>query len=156
MTSLMKKLMLATAVVAAPMMIATTASAEGEKYILVSHAPDSDSWWNTVKNGIALAGEQMDVEVEYRNPPTGDLADMARIIEQAAASNPNGTISSSFSFTMKDVPPIMADAFARYEALFKPNQAGIPPKSTAPKRSASVSELMVVVTDAPGIPQMLP
>ena len=56
MTSLMKKLMLATAVVAAPMMIATTASAEGEKYILVSHAPDSDSWWNTVKNGIALAG----------------------------------------------------------------------------------------------------
>ena len=40
MTSLMKKLMLATAVVAAPMMIATTASAEGEKYILVSHAPD--------------------------------------------------------------------------------------------------------------------
>ena len=57
-----------------------------EKYILVSHAPDSDSWWNTIKNGLALAGKQMGVEVEYRNPPTGDLADMARIIEQAAAS----------------------------------------------------------------------
>ena len=37
----------------------------------------------------------MDVEVEYRNPPTGDLADMARIIEQAAASNPNGIITTS-------------------------------------------------------------
>ncbi|WP_170361549.1 sugar ABC transporter substrate-binding protein [Ruegeria arenilitoris] len=73
---------------------ATGVAAEGEKYILVSHAPDSDSWWNTIKNGIALAGEQMGVEVEYRNPPTGDLADMARIIDQAAASGPNGIITT--------------------------------------------------------------
>ena len=65
-----------------------------EKYILVSHAPDSDSWWNTIKNGLALAGKQMGVEVEYRNPPTGDLADMARIIQQAAASGPNGIITT--------------------------------------------------------------
>ncbi|WIY25692.1 sugar ABC transporter substrate-binding protein [Parasedimentitalea psychrophila] len=104
MTSLMKKLMLATAVVATPMMIATTASAEGEKYILVSHAPDSDSWWNTVKNGLALAGEQMNVEVEYRNPPTGDLADMARIIEQAAASQPNGIITTLSDFDVLSGP----------------------------------------------------
>ena len=72
----------------------TPAMAEGERYILVSHAPDSDSWWNTIKNGLALAGEQLGVEVEYRNPPTGDLADMARIIEQAAASGPNGIITT--------------------------------------------------------------
>ena len=71
-----------------------TSFADGERYILVSHAPDSDSWWNTIKNGIALAGKQLDVEVEYRNPPTGDLADMARIIEQAAATNPNGIITT--------------------------------------------------------------
>ena len=70
------------------------AQAAGEKYILVSHAPDSDSWWNTIKNGLALAGKQMGVKVEYRNPPTGDLADMARIIEQAAASGPNGIITT--------------------------------------------------------------
>ena len=43
MNSLMKKLALATAIVAAPLMVATTAAAEGERYILVSHAPDSDS-----------------------------------------------------------------------------------------------------------------
>jgi hypothetical protein len=76
---------------AAPVPERTTASAEGERYVLVSHAPDSDSWWNTIKNGIALAGEQMGVEVEYRNPPTGDLADMARIIEQAAAPAPTAS-----------------------------------------------------------------
>ena len=94
MTSLFKKLALATALVAAPIMALAPAQAAGEKYVLVSHAPDSDSWWNTIKNGIALAGEQMGVEVEYRNPPTGDLADMARIIEQAAASGPNGIITT--------------------------------------------------------------
>lgn len=91
----MKKILTALAAVAlASTAMVATASAAGEKYVLVSHAPDSDSWWNTIKNGIALAGEQMNVEVEYRNPPTGDLADMARIIEQAAASGPNGIITT--------------------------------------------------------------
>ncbi len=82
----------------------TNALAAGEKYILVSHAPDSDSWWNTIKNGIALAGKQMDVEVEYRNPPTGDLADMARIIQQAAASNPNGIITTLSDYDVLSGP----------------------------------------------------
>ncbi|MEP0521275.1 MAG: sugar ABC transporter substrate-binding protein [Hyphomicrobiales bacterium] len=84
--------------------LASVANAEGEKYILVSHAPDSDSWWNTIKNGIALAGDQMGVEVEYRNPPTGDLADMARIIEQAAASGPNGIITTLADFDVLSGP----------------------------------------------------
>ncbi len=81
----------------------TAVYAEGERYVLVSHAPDSDSWWNTIKNALALAAEQMDVEVEYRNPPTGDLADMARIIEQAAASGPDGIIT-----TLAD-PDVLSD-----------------------------------------------
>ena len=85
-------------------MLTTTASAEGEKYILVSHAPDSDSWWNTIKNGLALAADQMGVEVEYRNPPSGDLADMARIIEQAAASGPNGIITTLSDFDVLSGP----------------------------------------------------
>ena len=88
------KTVAATAVAAAALVAGTAAQADGERYVLVSHAPDSDSWWNTIKNGLALAGEQMGVEVEYRNPPTGDLADMARIIEQAAASGPHGIITT--------------------------------------------------------------
>ncbi len=68
------------------------ALAEGERFVLVSHAPDSDSWWNTIKNAIKVAGDQMDVTVEYRNPPTGDLADMARIVEQATAAKADGII----------------------------------------------------------------
>jgi simple sugar transport system substrate-binding protein len=104
MMSLTKKLALAVAVFAAPVLSGATASAEGERYVLVSHAPDSDSWWNTIKNGIALAGKQMNVEVEYRNPPTGDLADMARIIEQAAASSPNGIITTLADYDVLSGP----------------------------------------------------
>jgi simple sugar transport system substrate-binding protein len=89
---------------AAALLAGTSAQAEGERYVLVSHAPDSDSWWNTIKNGIALAGEQMGVEVEYRNPPTGDLADMARIIEQAAASGPDGIITTLADFDVLSGP----------------------------------------------------
>ena len=81
MKKLMKNLLGAIALTVGLTLATGVAQAAGhEKYILVSHAPDSDSWWNTIKNGLALAGKQMGVEVEYRNPPTGDLADMARII----------------------------------------------------------------------------
>ncbi|GFE64317.1 sugar ABC transporter substrate-binding protein [Litoreibacter roseus] len=104
MKSLLKTIALSAVALAAPVLTATTAAAEGERYVLVSHAPDSDSWWNTIKNGIALAGEQMNVEVEYRNPPTGDLADMARIIEQAAASGPNGIITTLADYDVLSGP----------------------------------------------------
>ena len=83
---------------------ASVAQAQGERFVLISHAPDSDSWWNTIKNAIELAGDQMDVEVEYRNPPTGDLADMARIVEQAAASNPDGIIVTIADFDVLEGP----------------------------------------------------
>ncbi|AUM73751.1 sugar ABC transporter substrate-binding protein [Paracoccus jeotgali] len=100
----MKKILKTLAVAAAIAPLPLTAMADGEKYVLVSHAPDSDSWWNTIKNAIALAGEQMGVEVEYRNPPTGDIADMARIIEQAAASGPNGIITTLADYDVLQQP----------------------------------------------------
>lgn len=104
MTSLFKKLVMTTALLAAPLLVATQAMADGERYVLVSHAPDSDSWWNTVKNGIKLAGTQMGVTVEYVNPPSGDIADMARLIDQAAASKPNGIITTLADFDVLKGP----------------------------------------------------
>jgi len=108
MKSFVKTVALATAVMAAPLMAMATAAGD-EKYLLVSHAPDSDSWWNTIKNGIALTGDQMGVEVEYSNPPTGDLADMARIIEQATASGPTGIITTLSDFDVLSGPIRAAD-----------------------------------------------
>lgn len=95
----------AAALMAAGMAAAPGAAvAAGEKFVLVSHAPDSDSWWNTIKNAIEVAGEQMDVKVDYRNPPTGDLADMARIVEQASAADPNGIIVTIADFDVLQGP----------------------------------------------------
>jgi simple sugar transport system substrate-binding protein len=71
-----------------------------DRYVLISHAPDSDSWWNTIKNAVKQAGEDFNVKVEYRNPPTGDLADMSRLIEQAAASNADGVITTIADFNV--------------------------------------------------------
>ena len=104
MKSVMKTLLATATVVLTPLMAVSTAQAEGETYVLVSHAPDSDTWWNTIKNGIALAGKQVGANVEYRNPPTGDIADMARIIEQAAASAPDGIITTLADFDVLKGP----------------------------------------------------
>ena len=76
-----------------------TAHAAG-KYVLISHAPDSDSWWNTIKNAVKQAGEDYGVQVDYRNPPNGDLADMARLIEQAAAQGYDGVITTIADFNV--------------------------------------------------------
>src|SRR5262249_11836259 len=75
-------------------LLLSAGAAHADKYVLISHAPDSDSWWNTIKNAIKQAGEDYAVQVDYRNPPSGDLADMARLIEQAAAANYDGVITT--------------------------------------------------------------
>ncbi len=128
-----------TALAAAATLAATSFSvpayAEGERYVLVSHAPDSDSWWNTIKNGIDLAGEQLGVTVEYRNPPTGDLADMARIIEQAAASKPNGIITTLADFDVLRGP--IEDAVAQGINVIIMN-------SGTPEQAREVGALMYV------------
>lgn len=107
MKAMLRSLAMGTALVVAPL---AAAADDDLTYVLVSHAPDSDSWWNTVKNGIALAGDQMGVTVEYRNPPTGDIADMARIIEQATAAGPNGIITTLADYDVLQGP--ISDAVA--------------------------------------------
>ena len=135
MKPMFKKIAIATAAALALGGAVGSAQAEGEKFILVSHAPDSDSWWNTIKNGIALAGEQVGAEVEYRNPPTGDIADMARIIEQAAASSPDGIITT------------LADPDVLSQPIKDAVDAGIPViiiNSGTPEQAADVGALMYV------------
>ncbi len=48
--------------VAAALAAAGAAFAADAKFVLISHAPDSDSWWNTIKNAIKQAGEDFNVE----------------------------------------------------------------------------------------------
>ncbi|WP_233862909.1 sugar ABC transporter substrate-binding protein [Paraburkholderia adhaesiva] len=74
------------------------AQAADAHFVLISHAPDSDSWWNTIKNAIKQADEDFNVQTDYRNPPNGDIADMARLIEQAAARNYDGVATTIADF----------------------------------------------------------
>ena len=78
----MKKILqsLALGALLATTALAGAAHADGEKFVWISHGPDSDSWFNVIKNAIKVTNEQMGVTTEYRNPPTGDLADMARLV----------------------------------------------------------------------------
>lgn len=102
--------------------LATVARAE-TRFVLVSHAPDSDSWWNTIKNAIKQAGEDFGVAVDYRNPPSGDLADMARIVEQAAARNYDGVIASIADFDVLKKP--MAQVVAKKIPLITINSGTV-------------------------------
>ncbi|PXW16832.1 sugar ABC transporter substrate-binding protein [Paraburkholderia caballeronis] len=77
---------------------AMPARAADAHFVLISHAPDSDSWWNTIKNAIQQADDDFNVQTDYRNPPNGDIADMARLIEQAAARNYDGVITTIADF----------------------------------------------------------
>lgn len=88
------------AVLTTALVISSSLAAADGKIAFISHAPDSDSWWNTIKNSIKQAGEDYGVQVDYRNPANGDLADMARLIEQAAAQGYDGVVVSIADFNV--------------------------------------------------------
>ena len=78
--------------------ISAGALAANGKFVVISHAPDADPFWNVVKNGIADAQKDFGVTVDYRNPPNGDLSDMVRLLEQAAAHNYDGVATTIADF----------------------------------------------------------
>lgn len=87
------------------------AQAEDEQFVWISHGPDSDSWFNVIKNAIKVTNEQMGVNTEYRNPPSGDLADMARIVQQASAAGVDGIIVTIADYSVLEGP--IKDAVAK-------------------------------------------
>lgn len=101
-------------------------AAAGGHYVLISHAPDSDAWWNTIKNAVKDASQDFGIQVDYRNPPNGDLADMARLIEQSAARNYDGVAFSIADFsvlskaatrvTAKQIPLVTINSGTREES----------------------------------------
>jgi len=72
--------------------LTSAAHADNERFVWISHGPDSDNWFNVIKNAIQITNQQMGVQTEYRNPPTGDLADMARIVQQSSAAGVDGMV----------------------------------------------------------------
>ncbi len=64
------------------------------KIIVVSHGQASDPFWSVVQKGVAQAGEDMGVTVEYQAPTTFDMVAMAQLIDAAVATAPDGLIVS--------------------------------------------------------------
>jgi simple sugar transport system substrate-binding protein len=61
---------------------------------VVTHGQASSPFWAIVRNGAEAAGRQTDVLVDYRAPDTYDLGRQKALIEEAAASRPDGLVIS--------------------------------------------------------------
>jgi len=120
------KILVAALALTAGLAATTAARAADAHFVLISHAPDSDSWWNTIKNAIKQADEDFNVETDYRNPPNGDIADMARLVEQAAARNYDGVI-----VTIADYDVLKGSISKVTESTFRSSRSTPAPKSKA-------------------------
>ncbi|CAM9960098.1 MAG: LacI family transcriptional regulator [Mameliella sp.] len=85
----MKKFLLATAALA---VMASAAAAE--RYVLITHTQGTDPFWPVVEKGAKDAAAAIGADLEYNFDPSGDMSGMAKLIEAAAATEPDGIIVS--------------------------------------------------------------
>jgi len=85
----MKKLLAFTAA-----FLLTAGAAHAERYVMVTHTQGTDPFWPVVEKGAKDAAKALGVELEYNFAPSGDMADMAKLIESATATKPDGLIVS--------------------------------------------------------------
>ncbi|WP_417770912.1 sugar ABC transporter substrate-binding protein [Stappia sp.] len=93
---------------------APAAAQDDINIIVVSHGQASDPFWSVVKNGVAQAGKDMGVSVDYRAPETFDMVAMAQLIDAAVNQEPAGLVVS------------IPDADALGDSIRKAVSAGIP------------------------------
>ncbi len=91
-----------------------TSAAQAERYVMVTHTQGTDPFWPVVEKAGRDAAEDIGAEFEYNFAPSGDMADMARLIETAAATQPDGLVVS------------LPDADALGDAIRAAADSGIP------------------------------
>ena len=69
-------------------------AAHAERYVMITHTQGTDPFWPVVEKGGRDAAEDIGAEFEYNFAASGDMSDMARLIESAAATQPDGLIVS--------------------------------------------------------------
>lgn len=85
----MKKTLLAGAA-----LMAMTTGAFAENYVMITHTQGTDPFWPVVEKGGRDAAKAVGADFEYNFAPSGDMADMAKLIEAATATQPDGIIVS--------------------------------------------------------------
>lgn len=87
-----------------PWMAQTQAQTAIPRIAFVSHAPDSDTWWNTIRNALAHAKEDFGLEVDYLNPADGNIAAMARLLDGLKPERYAAVISTIADFQLLAEP----------------------------------------------------
>ncbi len=105
----MRKLLLAGIAV-----VAMASTAYAERIVMITHTQGTDPFWPVVERGGRDAAKAVGVEFDYNFAPSGDMADMANLIEAAAATQPDGIIVS------------LPDAAALGPAIKAATDSGIP------------------------------
>jgi simple sugar transport system substrate-binding protein len=105
----MRKLLAATT-----SLLVLAGAAHAERYVMITHTQGTDPFWPVVEKGGRDAAQAVGAEFEYNFAPSGDMADMARLIETAAATQPDGIIVS------------LPDAAALGDAIRAATESGIP------------------------------
>ncbi len=75
--------------------IATSPSlADSTRVVFVTHGQSTDPYWAIIKNGMNDAATKLGVTVEYHAPANFSTTEMRQMIEDAAASRPDGLVIS--------------------------------------------------------------
>lgn len=125
----MKKFILATT---AALLLSGPALAE--RFVMITHTQGTDPFWPVVQKGGEDAAAAVGADFEYNFAASGDMADMANLIEAAVATQPDGIIVS------------LPDADALGNAIRAAVDAGIPviTINSGLESSASLGALMHV------------
>lgn len=108
----MNKTLIAASLAAVSVCVALPATAE--RYVMITHTQGTDPFWPVVEKGGKDAAAALGVDFEYNYAASGDMADMAKLIEAAAATQPDGLIVS------------LPDADALGGAIKSATRSGIP------------------------------
>jgi simple sugar transport system substrate-binding protein len=60
----------------------------------IGHSPDGEKWWDPVKNALAHAREDFDVDFDFLNPADGSIDSMARILRGLSRDKYDGVVST--------------------------------------------------------------
>ncbi len=85
----MKKLL---SILALSLAMVSGAAFAAANIIVVSHGQANDPFWSKVKADIDRMARDIEAKVSYRAPATFDMVEMARLIDEAVAQNPDGIV----------------------------------------------------------------
>lgn len=85
---------LALALPSALMLTLSAYAAPPAGVILISHGSNGDSFWNVVKHGMLDAAQDFGIQADYRNPARGEIPEMVRLLDQAAAERPISVVTT--------------------------------------------------------------